>query len=56
MYIHTSDWSGSRSEEGPLFEGTPPRSLYVCETLDRRDGKIKEGTHARREGFTVGAM
>ena len=26
-YIHTSDWSGSCSEEGPLFGGSPPRPL-----------------------------
>ena len=28
-YIYTSDWSRSCSEEGPLFEGASPRSLYV---------------------------
>ena len=28
-YIYTSDWSGSCSEEGPLFEGSLPRPLYV---------------------------
>ena len=28
-YIYTSDWSGSCSEEGPLFEGALPRPLYV---------------------------
>ena len=28
-YIHTSDWSGSCSEEGPLFEGVSLRALYV---------------------------
>ena len=28
-YIHTSDWSGSCSEEGILFEGALPRPLYV---------------------------
>ena len=28
-YIHTSDLSGSCSEEGPLFEGAAPCPLYV---------------------------
>ena len=28
-YIYTSDWSGSCSEEGPLFEGETLRFLYV---------------------------
>ena len=27
-YTHTSDWSGSCSEEGPLFEGAP-LALYM---------------------------
>ena len=27
MYIYTSDWSGSCSEEGPLFEGAPHRCI-----------------------------
>ena len=28
-YIYPSDWSGSCSEEGPVFEGAPPRFLYM---------------------------
>ena len=28
-YIYTSIWSGSCSEEGPLFRSASPRSLYV---------------------------
>ena len=32
-YIYTSDWSGSCSEEGPLFRSTLPRPLPISETL-----------------------
>ena len=28
-YIYTSDWTGSCSEEGLLFEGATPKPLYL---------------------------
>ena len=32
-YIHTSDWSGSCSEEDPLFTGAHPRPLHISPCL-----------------------
>ena len=36
-YIYTSNWSGSYSEEGPLFRSALPRFLYVEPYSSERD-------------------
>ena len=59
-YIHTSDWSGSCSEEGPLFEKAPPRSLYVDHyrrqaTGDRRQATGRFTVHSQKFTHTPNA-